>query len=154
MLAGVSIVLSSLWLLSSSAQERLIVLAVAIMINTVVCLIALLWWHDRIMPIFELGVVCVVVTGVYCIVPPLGYLLADMQWSPFTDARIYRLWPAPEDVGRFIWRHVVYLAALATGYACVRGRAFIGTAAIRPEAPGTLPSVAILIGILTVYFAL
>jgi hypothetical protein len=153
-LVAFSLSLSLLWLAVSTSQERLVVLPVAIMINTVIGFVALLWWRDGMLPVFELGVVCVVVTGIYCIVPPLGYLLAGMQWTPFSDNRIFTRQPNPVQVGEFIWRHVVYLAVLAAAYAAVRGRQFVGTAGLRAVAPGVLPAVVILIAVLAVYFAL
>jgi hypothetical protein len=153
-LAAISLSLSLLWLAVSTSQERLVVLPVAIMINTVIGMVALLWWRDGVLPVFELGVVCVVVTGIYCIVPPLGYLLAGMQWTPFSDNRIFTRQPNPAQVGEFIWRHVVYLGVLAAAYAAVRGRTFVGTARLRAEAPGVLPAVVILIAVFAVYFAL
>src|SRR5688572_10309762 len=88
-LAAFSIAFSLLWLARSTAQELLVVLPIAIMINIVVGLVSLLWWRDGVLPVFELGVVCVGVTGIYCIVPPLGYLLAGLQWTPLSDNRLY-----------------------------------------------------------------
>ena len=152
LLAGFSIAVSLLWLMTCTPQERLVAVPVAIMINSVVSLVALLWWRDGVLPVFELGVVCVVVTGLYCIVPPLGYLLSDLQWTPFSDNRLYTRQPSPEQVRQFIWRHVVYLAALAGAYAWVRGKSFVGASPIRREAPGTIASVVILIAVFTLYF--
>ena len=88
-------------------------------IIVVVCFV-ILTSHDRQLPIFDAGAICIAATFVYTVVPLLGFWISDFEIGLLSDIRLYERNPSPEELGAFSWRHVVYTFSLGTAYLCVR----------------------------------
>jgi hypothetical protein len=80
---------------------------------------------DGQLPLFDAGVITVLVSAVYSIVPLLGFLAGGLQWTPLTYLPLYLWSPTPLELGMFATRHVVYLCSLAAAYLLLRGRGFV-----------------------------
>lgn len=116
---------SVLWLLWSTAEQRLIVAPIVAAANVVVWVWVALWNRDRVFPLFDLGGVCLAFSALYSLMPFLTYLLAGMRYGLLSDPRLRIYAASPKEYEAFAWRYVVYLVSFGTAYVLIRGRASI-----------------------------
>ena len=124
--------LAVLWLLFALARGETYTLlrsayvalpALAIVIISLFFVVTL-WKRDGVLPVFELGTVCVTATALYSFVPLLNFMAMGLTWT-FADGRLLAYNPSPEEVGSFAWRHVLYLLSFVAAYLYVRGTASV-----------------------------
>src|SRR4051812_33264257 len=68
------------------------------------------------LPVFDLGVLTILITAAYSAVPLLGFWLAGLQWTSMSYLPLYVWRPGPQEVGAFSLRHVLYLYAFTATY--------------------------------------
>jgi len=112
----------ALWVVLAAPAARPVVLPLA----AIVCVAAAAVLHvhriDGQLPVFDVGVLTILITALYSAVPLLGFWLAGLQWTPLTYLPLYLWNPGPAEVGAFSSRHVVYLCSFAAAYLVGRGR--------------------------------
>jgi len=101
-------------------EQRVVVIPICVLLTIAVALMALLWKRDGSPPYFDLGLFCVVVTGVYLTYPLVAFLFSGLVWTELSDNRLAVYSPTPSEFAIIGWWGVVYLASLATTYAVVR----------------------------------
>jgi hypothetical protein len=79
------------------------------------CIIGV-WKKDREIPILDIGVLCVIFTTLYSLVPLLNFYFGGLEFGLLSDARLRMHQPSPQELGLFFGNHIAYLAALAFGY--------------------------------------
>jgi hypothetical protein len=90
------------------------------------CILIVVWLtyalskKDGGIPVLDIGFVCAVATLVYSVVPLISFWANGFTFDSLSDARLAAYVLTPEEIGNFHWRHVVYLAALATSYLLFR----------------------------------
>ena len=95
----------------------IVALAVAVVIH--------LYRREGQLPVFDLGVLTILMTAVYSAVPLLGFWLAGLEWTQLSYLPLYLWNPGPREVGAFSLRHLVYLYAFTATYLVFRGRVVI-----------------------------
>jgi hypothetical protein len=108
-----------------------VVLPLLAIVALAVAVVVHLYRAEGELPIFDLGVLAILITAVYSAVPLLGYWLANLQWTPLTYLPLYLWNPGPAEVGSFSTGHVLYLYSLAAAYLVGRGHVSIRTGPIR-----------------------
>ncbi len=108
---------------AATSAERALLLPALIMTNVLVLFVSVLWRRDGVLPVFEVGTVCVLATTIYSVLPLLAFYLSGQRWTFLSDARLFAYKPDAFQMGHFATRHVVYLAALAVSYLAFRGKA-------------------------------
>ena len=111
-----------------------------------------LWRRDRQLPLFDAGVITLLVTALYSTVPLLGIVLAGLQWSPISYLPLYLWSPDSREVGSFATRHLVYLCSFAVAYALLRGDGVVPSGPTREPAPSVLVAIAVSAALLFLYF--
>jgi hypothetical protein len=111
-----------------------------------------LWDRDRLVPLFDIGFLCVFVTFVYSVYPLLNYWLGGFQFGPLSDSRLATYAPGMEEIGKFHFRHVLYIFCLAASYLWFRGRGQIRSANVEPPPPATQYAVVVLFVALLLFF--
>jgi len=102
-------------------------------------------WDDRgQLPVFDAGAVCITVSTLYAVLPPILYGLAGGQFSPSSVKVIYENPPREETVIYVGWMSFAYISALAAAYVAVT----YGAPRPRRAPPG--PLAAILLPLLAV----
>jgi hypothetical protein len=121
-IAGVSglLVLATLTLLDLDPEQRVVVAPICVLVAIVVALIILLWKRDDSLPYFDVGLFCVVVTGLYLIYPLVAFLFSGLAWTELSDNRLAFYDPTASEFARIGWWGVAYLASFAGAYALVR----------------------------------
>ena len=145
--------LSAIVLLAVPAEPRAVAWPALVIVNVAIWFLVILWNRDRELPLFELGTICVAFTALYAAYPLVAYLLADGLWTAASDRRL-RVWaPDMQELGRYSWGSVAYIAGLAGAYLVVRGRAT--AAGVRPHRLSAIGSMFIvwLFLVLLTYFA-
>lgn len=151
---AVPVTLVSLSLLLTLDHASFLVAApVLAIINIAVWFLVALWNRDGVLPVFEVGTICVAVTTLYSSYPLFAFLMADGSWTTLSDNRLQQWNPDFEALGRFAWRHVVYLGTFALVYQMVRGRASGALVPVKPLARHDTVVVVWLFFVLTTYFA-
>ena len=141
-LASFAVVGTLLALLLVDAGARPLALPLLVTANLFLLYVVVLRRRDGVLPVCELGSVCVLITALYGSVPVLGYWLGGLQWSSFSDARLYASGMTPPDVATVAWRYVVYLAGFVVAYLVWRGRPASRPASL-PAVDGGMQSAAI-----------
>jgi hypothetical protein len=113
-------VLTMLWWACGTSEERHVILPVITAVNVALCCWIVLWKRDGILPVFDIGAVCIAATLAYTIVPPIQFLLSGMTHTPLSAIQLYTLDPDPMEFGAFTWRYVVYLLSFTIVYPLVR----------------------------------
>jgi len=117
-------------------------------------LVMMLWDRDRIIPIFDAGVICGFATMVYTVYPLMNYWLGGFQFGFLSDNRLQLYSPTPMDMGLFHLRHVLYLFSFVVSYLLIRSKSPLATGNVvvpsRPERQIIFLSFALL----TIYFLL
>lgn len=85
-------------------------------------------------PIFgELGFIFLGFATAYSVIPALNFLLLDFKFPiDFDGLNFSALDPRPAQLGRHLWRHALFVLAVAIGYLLVRGSS---TFAVRIKPP-------------------
>ena len=104
---------------------RSVLLPVVVVVNLFVLQVVILNNRDGRLPVFELGTVCALITGLYASVPLVGFWLGGLAWSIQSDARLYDYPPTSAQLVGVAWRYVVYFASFVLSYLWVRGRASV-----------------------------
>src|SRR5262249_43158959 len=104
-------------------EARSVVLPTLALVNLSLLFVATLWHRDGAVPVFELGMLCVMATALYAVFPLLIFLSSGITWTLLSDDRLFEYNPSPEDVGGFAWRHVLYLLSFVVTYLYTRGKA-------------------------------
>jgi hypothetical protein len=81
-----------------------------------------LYYSEGTLPVFDLGVLTMLITAVYSAIPLLGFWLAGLRWSTTSYLPLYLWQPDAAEVGRFSLRHVLYLYTFTLSYVWFRGR--------------------------------
>lgn len=103
-------------------------------------------------PFFDVGFFCVFATFVYTVYPLLNYLVDDLQFGLFADSRLNARNISPQELGRFHYRHVLYIFCLATSYLLVRNSRSINVGKVIKPKSVTRWSVSAFFIILSLYF--
>jgi hypothetical protein len=111
-----------------------------------------LWDRDRSVPLFDIGFLCIFATFVYSVFPLLNYWLHGFQFGSLSDSRLAAYAPGMEDIGKFHFRHVLYLFSLAVFYVGFRGRGRIRTGNVEPAPATTQYTVVVLFVALLLFF--
>jgi hypothetical protein len=122
------------------------------LMNLSLFFIAILWHRDGMLPVFELGTICVMATALYSVFPLLNFLSSGLTWTILSDGRLLEYDPSPEDVGGFAWRHVLYLLSFVVTYLYTRGRASCQQAPLKMPNHTMRTAIVLLFSVLTVYF--
>ncbi len=94
----------------------------------IVCVILVLWlwmtlWdRDKLIPFFDVGIFCALVTLVYTVYPLVNYWVDGLQFGFLSDNRLRQHNPSPAELGFFHLRHVLYLFSFVVFYSVFRGR--------------------------------
>lgn len=145
-----SLLLSILWLVWATSEEQSVLLPALIIINTALWLWLSLWNRDRQFPLFDLGAVCMMATAIYVLLPLLGFLLSEMNYTPFSAIQLYALQPNSEEIGNFAWFYVVYFGSFAVTYFLVREGTPARKLGFHCPDPFTIISFLILVGFISV----
>lgn len=83
----------------------------------------LVLFHRLKRPIFgELGFIFLGFTTAYSVIPALNFLVLDFKFPvDFDGLNFAVLDPRPAELGRHLWRHALFVFAVAAGYLLVRG---------------------------------
>ena len=142
-------------LLASFSGEALpVVLPIFAIVGLLVAVVLHFYRIDGQLPVFDLGMLTILTTALYAIIPPLGFLLAGMQWTALTYFPLYRWNPGPTEVGAFTFRALVYLCSFTSAYLLFRGSVAVRSGRIRILAPTAIAAVVLCGLTLTGYFSL
>jgi hypothetical protein len=131
-ISGVLLV-SALGLLLVAPPARPVLLPVLVVLNLFVAFVATLKNRDGRLPVFELGTVCTLITGLYATVPLVGFWLGGLVWSPVSDARLYDYPPSGDQLLGVAWRYVVYFGSFVLAYLWLRGRTSFPAAVVSAD---------------------
>jgi hypothetical protein len=109
----------------ASPEARPVVLPLVAIAGVAAVAVLHVYRIDGQLPVFDVGVLTILITALYSAVPLLGFWLGGLQWTSLTYLPLYLWNPGPAEVGAFSSRHVVYLASLTAAYLLGRGRAAI-----------------------------
>ena len=110
---------SSLFVLiyTFSSQEYWQLLAsVIVATNIAVYVWTTLWKRDGILPLFDIGAVCIAATWLYTVLPLLQLYAASLGLTKIREYRFLRLNVSPQRLGAYPWWFVVYLLSLGIAY--------------------------------------
>ena len=108
----------------------------AMVILTTYAGFSLVLFHRLKGPIFgELGFIFLGFTTAYSVIPALNFLMLDFTFpADFDGLNFAILDPRPAELGRHLWRHALFVIAVATGYLLLRGRSTFSTRTKAPKA--------------------
>jgi hypothetical protein len=86
-----------------------------------------LWKKNGGLPILDIGFICALATFTYSVVPLISFWANGLQFEIHSDNRLLAYSLSPGEMGDFHWRHVLYLATLATSYLFFRKESQIPT---------------------------
>ena len=118
--ASVIAVLASAALLASETDDKYVLAPFVAVCLIVYVILSEVRVQDGRVSAHDVGVACVVASGLYAGMPLLAFRLTGMIWGPLTDTRLRVLAPTPEAWGTFGWGAVIYLSALGTAYVWFR----------------------------------
>jgi hypothetical protein len=104
--------------------------------------LALRLWRRSASPFFEVGGVYVGVVTLYTVYPLLNFLLIGLAYTRFSESRLSRAAPGPEEVGLIGWYHVLHLLVFGGAYLLARGGGDHRVRLRSVEAPTLIASVA------------
>jgi hypothetical protein len=107
-----------------------------------------LWARDGVLPVFEVGTLCMLANVAYGGLALAGFYLMHGQWHRFADGRLQAYPFIPDELGMFGWRYVVYAASFAAVYLLIRGRSTVKTTAFIPPRPNTETAIVIMLVLL------
>lgn len=139
-----------------SVNERAIYVLIPVLLTTNIFLLFSIILQHKIgsFPFFDVGFFCVFTTFVYTVYPLLNYLADGLQFGLFADSRLSVRDISPQELGRFHYRHVLYIFCLAISYLLVRSSKSITPGKITRPRVFTLWSVGFFFIILIFYFFL
>jgi hypothetical protein len=111
----------------------------------------ILWTRDGEVPLFEVGTLLVLSTGVYGILALVGFLQMHGAWDPFSDFRLQAYPFNPSELGRFGWRCVIYLTTFVIIYLAVRRDAAVGRVRMLMPSGATVAAIASLLTALLLF---
>jgi hypothetical protein len=141
-------------LASASRQALPVVLPLVAVLGLVVAVVVHLYRVEGQLPIFDLGVLTILITAVYSAIPLLGFWLGGLQWTTLTYLPLYLWNPAPAEVGAFSLRHVLYLYSFAGAYLLFRGHVSIRCRPLRDLRPTEITAIVLCCAALTAYLEL
>jgi hypothetical protein len=107
------------------------------------------------LPVFEIGMVYVVVVSLYTVYPFLGFVVNGLRYSPMNDGRLYVAQPRPEELGLIAWYYVAYLACFVAAYVLVRGRASdLGVLSLPVDRPTVFAVIFLYVAVAAFFFFL
>jgi hypothetical protein len=118
-------------LISASREALPVVLPFVAIVGLAAAAVILIYRVDGQLPVFDLGVITILITALYSAIPLLGFWLAGLHWTPLTYLPLYLWNPGPVEVGAFSSRHVVYLYSFTGAYLLCRGRVPIRCGPVR-----------------------
>jgi len=90
--------------------------------------------RDHRFPFFDVGVVCLMVTTLYFVVPLLNFLAGGMTFTLLSDNRLFVYNPSAQDLSPLVWGSVVYLGGFSMVYLIARGKGYpLDVAVARPR---------------------
>jgi hypothetical protein len=136
----------------SSREARPVLMPLAAMLAIPMLYAAVIIRRDRRVPVLDAGSMFIAVVTIYGSVPLLNFLAGGLQWSNFSDNRLFQYPSSPSEVGRFAWWYVALLVSFTVVYVLARGRVRPLTERLRrPDSATVSTIVAITIG-LAAYF--
>jgi hypothetical protein len=127
--------------MSGLAQSAAVVVPLLTIVALAVAVVVYLYLAEGQLPIFDIGVLTILVTALYAAIPLLGFWLAGMQWTTLSYLPLYVWNPDAAEVGAFAWRHVLYLGSFTAAYLCFRGRLPVGCGPTRALPPTALAGI-------------
>ena len=83
--------------------------------------LCLLTRRDGRFPFLDVGVMCVMVTTLYFVMPLVNFMAGGMAFTVLSDNRLFVYNPLPRDIVPLIWGAVLYLVAFCSVYVMLRG---------------------------------
>lgn len=122
------------------------------------CILAVAWlWlalsaRNGEPPVVDIGMLCAAATLVYTVYPLVNYAVDGMQFGILADGRLRRYDIQPDELGRFHWRHVLYLSCFGVAYYLSGNRRAVGVVAVDLPGQSVVRSVVAVFACLTAYF--
>lgn len=113
-----------------------------------------LYRTDGQLPVFDLGMLTILMTALYSVIPPLGFWLAGLHWTALTYMPLFVWNPGPLEVGALACREVVYLYSFTAAYLVFRGRAPTRSGPMHALPPTAIAAILLSGAALMAYFAL
>ncbi len=112
-------------------SEQISVLLMVLLIWTSVLATCMLAAHrDRRPPADDIGVMWLVVLGIYCTFSPISWLLQDGSYGFLSLYRLYALQPTTDEMKRLLEIGLAFSVAFAGPYLCLRRHVPLGGASI------------------------
>src|SRR4026209_2287070 len=112
-------------------SEQISVLLMVLLIWTSVLATCMLAAHrDRRTPADDIGVMWLVVLGIYCTFSPISWLLQDGSYGFLSLYRLYALQPTTDEMKRLLEIGLAFSVAFAGTYLCLRRHVPLGGASI------------------------
>lgn len=97
-------------------EERYVAIPGFLCILFVLWLWMKLWYQNKVIPFFDIGMFCALVTLIYIIYPLLNYWGNGLRFDILSDHRLRQYDPSPYEIGIFHLRHVIYLFSFVIVY--------------------------------------
>jgi hypothetical protein len=143
---------SALVLLAVDDEQRMLAAPIIVLVNVGIWFLIVLWNRDSVVPVFDVGMLCLGFSLIYSVYPLFAFLMADGTWSQISDARLREWNPDTHAIGAFGWRYVAYVGAFAVIYVAVRGHGSASGARVPRLAPAEIAVALWLFLALTMYF--
>jgi hypothetical protein len=137
------LIASAAALVALDADDRVLAAPMAALALTTVIFVMFLWQRDGVVPIFESGTLCMLAIALYGIVPLIGFLMMQGQWTTYADNRLFAYPFIPGELAAFGWRYAVYGVSFMAAYLIVRGRAAVKSTAFQTPNASTEAAVVI-----------
>jgi hypothetical protein len=115
----------------ASREALPVVVPLVAMVGLAAVVVLHLYTQEGQLPVFDVGVLTILITTAYSSIPLLGFWLAGLHWTDLTYLPLVIWNPGPMELGAFSIRHVVYLYSLAGAYLLFRGRVPIRSGPVR-----------------------
>ena len=131
--AGTVLLASAAGLMLVEPASRPVILPVLAVANLLTFFVVVLHDRDGRLPVCEIGSVCAGITGLYAMVPLLGFWLGGLRWSPQSDGLLSMNPPTMSQIAGVAWRYVLYLASFIAAYLFLRGRPGVPSRHVGPD---------------------
>jgi len=109
------------WLLTASVDAQRVIFPCVVLINVTVHFFITLWKRDRIVPLFELGTLFVIACVLYTLIPVLGFISNNLEYTSMSSIELNELSPSAKELEPFVWRYVIFDVSFALIYLWYRG---------------------------------
>ena len=109
----VSLVVGAALLFAIDDNHRQVAFPGIAALNIALILAVKLWEREKVLPVFDVGMWCVMTSLLYTIIPLVNYIVSDLRFGLLSDSRLIRYQPSPAELGGFHWRHVLYLLSMS-----------------------------------------